>query len=95
MELMERIKAECEERKFCGACKLYDLDNQGCPFASNPCNWNIKAIRMALGETSDKASEIVVPNDFDMRTMPTKPVIVSKVKEIICCLEQIAERINK
>ena len=98
MELMEKVKAECEKHKNCSECPFAD-SYEICNLTMYPEHWDIEAIRKALGETSDKASdkeEIVVPKKITTgyATKANPDVNARTINEIIECLEKIKERME-
>ena len=99
MELMERIKAECKSCGYnCIGCRLKDKYGRCNITRMSPDKWDIEAIRKVLGETRDK-EDIVVPEKWDLSFLEgydhLAKGVARKQNEIIDCLEQIAERINR
>lgn len=100
MELIERVKEECEkhENDYLG-CLLHTDDGCLCAY-DMPKDWDIEAIRKALGE--EQKEEIVVPEKWSkgfaeiVAKKPKEAVLLlfEQQNEIIDCLEQIKERVK-
>lgn len=98
MELMERVKAFCNEKKACSKCRLQNCCPCDVDFASD---WDIESIRKLLGAETDGAvesvvEEIVVPKKITTgyATKANPDVNARMINEIIDCLEQIKERMK-
>ena len=52
MDLIERVKAECDRNLRCKTCKLVK-SNGRCSLPDTPSEWDIEAIRKALGGEID------------------------------------------
>lgn len=94
MDLMERVKAECEKHEDgCLGCSLHTEGGCLC-MDRTPNLWDIEEIRKALGE--EQKEEIVVPKKIEMSSiaMPTPVENAIKINQIINCLEQIKEKMK-
>ncbi len=98
MDLMERVKAECKRNANCATCKIVK-GNGRCILPNLPVDWDIEAIREALGEEPKK---INVPWKWAkgfpeiVAKKPKEAVLLlfEQQDEIIDCLEQIKEKMK-
>ena len=105
MDILDKIKAECQKHTDCEDCKLFD--GELCRTSYFPSKWDTDLFRNALNEpveqntksrNDDSKVEIVVPEkweetDFHWQNGKTDG-IMRKQNKIIECLQQIKEMLD-